>query len=194
MSKQYLGHHCLLVRLSLCSARCGGNHSQQPPWSQTNTHKGFKNTQKLFHLKIMQMLKPLHTQIAILLFWSQAVSVNIDVSALKRERGSRAEVYLEKKNRTYGKKGMKNCFSSSHSIFPLMRSLMSITAKKRKHMSVTAQSKKTLCSHFWLHWFISINNNSPSEHFVDKALSHTSLAKQASLYTPRGVLWSNMRI
>lgn len=63
--------------------------------------------------------------------------MNTDLSFLDktrregRGRGGK-DGAIREENRTYGKKGMKYCFSSSHSIFPLMISLMSITAEKRK--------------------------------------------------------------
>lgn len=60
----YLGHHCLLVMLSLCSARCEESHSQRLPWSQTNTCKYILKTHRnQFNLKIVQMLKPSHTKL-----------------------------------------------------------------------------------------------------------------------------------
>lgn len=46
----------------------------------------------------------------------------------ERERG-------RERDETYGWKGMKYCFSSSHSIFPLMMSLMSITVNGDRNIS-----------------------------------------------------------
>ncbi len=47
--------------------------------------------------------------------------------------------YMDEKNtwrgKTYGWNGMKYCFSSSHSVFPLMMSLMSITANRHRYIS-----------------------------------------------------------
>lgn len=39
-----------------------------------------------------------------------------------------------RREETYGWNGMKYCFSSSHSVFPLMMSLMSITANNHTHI------------------------------------------------------------
>lgn len=58
--KPHLVHHCLLAMRSLCSARSGESHSQQRPW-RTKTH--FKNTQRKFDLKIVQMLKHSQTKL-----------------------------------------------------------------------------------------------------------------------------------
>lgn len=57
-------------------------------------------------------------------------------------------ITLEVENTTYGKKGMKNCFSSSHSIFPFMRSLMSITAEKRKQVVPDDKFKENALKEF----------------------------------------------
>lgn len=59
-----------------------------------------------------------------------------DLSFLDKTRMGKGvgNLGIKEENRTYGKKGMKNCFPSSHSIFPLMISLMSITAKTRKQI------------------------------------------------------------
>lgn len=66
---------------------------------------------------------------------------------IKEKYGARREG-LTGENETYGKKGMKNCFSSSHSIFPLMMSLMSITTKERKKLCLWWEnSRKALYSY-----------------------------------------------
>lgn len=41
-----------------------------------------------------------------------------------------------RRGETYGWKGMKYCFSSSHSAFPLMMSLISITANKHRYIYI----------------------------------------------------------
>lgn len=117
---QHLGHRCPPARPSLCSTGCEGSRSLRPRCKNTHTHT--------------HMVK--HEQTAPLLFIGRWVHLIRNLCFL-RERKAVAG--------TYGKKGMKNCFSSSHSIFPLMMSLMSITGGTRKQNGLFHTCVECVC-------------------------------------------------
>lgn len=115
---QHLGHRCLPARPSLCSTGCEGSRSLRPRCKHTHTH-----TVK-------------HEQTAPLLFIGRWVHLIRNLCFLCERKAVAG---------TYGKKGMKNCFSSSHSIFPLMMSLMSITGNTRKQNGLFHMCVERVC-------------------------------------------------